>query len=80
MMYNIHNGGNWWQIPDFLYDGNSNVYLVSHRLQDIRKIKKDCQHCDLENESQGQGVEKRNLRHSAGKVQIHINDFFHNFS
>ena len=34
---------------------------------------------DLTNEGQGQGVEKRDLRQSAGKVRFDVGDFFSEF-
>ena len=36
----------------------------------------NCQNVDLENEGQGQGVEKHCLSHSTRNVRIHIGDFF----
>ena len=73
--YNIRSGAIRWQLPDFLSDGNSNVYSVSHRLRDMRKQEK-CQNVDLENEGQVQGSEERDLCHSTRNIRIHLGEFF----
>ena len=36
-MYNIRTGAIRWRIPDFIYDGYSNVCSISHHLWDIRQ-------------------------------------------
>ena len=59
-MYNIRNGAIRMQIPDCLFDGNSNVCAITDHLQDIRKSCK-CRKFDLKNEGQDQG-EKLDLR------------------
>ena len=41
---------------DFIFDSNSNVFSISHRLRDIRK--RNCTKFDLEKEDQGQGEKK----------------------
>ena len=58
-----------WQIclHDFLCDGKCNVCTISHHLLDIRKNNK-IQKFDIENEGQGQGGQKLELRHSTGNV------------
>ena len=62
---------------DFIFDGNSNVYSISHRLRNIlKKREKKCQNFDLENEDQGQGVEERDLHYSTGNIRFQIGYFF----
>ena len=60
-----------------LPDGNSNVWSISHHFEICTKIIK-FQKFDLENERQGQRVE-RDLRHSIGNVRFHIGEFFSEF-
>ena len=78
-MYNIRNGSIRWQISNFLSDGNSNVFSISHRLWDICKNKKTDKTSTLKvkiyREGQGQRVEERDLRYLTENVNIHIGDF-----
>ena len=60
-MYNIRSDTIRWQIPDFLSDGISALYLTVYVIfANYEKIKKNY----LEDEGQDQGVEERDLRHS----------------
>ena len=38
MLYNIYSGAIWWQIQDFLCNGNSNMCSISNWLQDDSQI------------------------------------------
>ena len=49
MMYNICSGTIQWQIPDFLSDGNSNVYIFQ-----LLNVKTVTWKFDLQNLGQGQ--------------------------
>ena len=62
---------------DFLSDGSSNVCSISIYETFTNQIK--CQNFELENKCQGQGGEKRDLRHSTRNVRFHIGDFFKEF-
>ena len=70
MLYNIHCDVIRRQIPDFLFDGNSNVcYIFQHF--EIFAIQEKCQkNFDLENEGRGQGVEEWGLAPVDGKCSI----------
>ena len=56
-MYNIRSGIIRWQKRNFLFDGNSNVFPIVHRLRDILKTRKNAK-IDIGNEGHGQ-VEER---------------------
>ena len=78
MMYNIRIGAIWWQIPDFLFDGISNVWYISHHLRDIRKWKK-IKTIYLENEGQRSRMRKTGLRPFDWKCLIPYGWFFPEF-
>ena len=60
------------------FDG---IYLTSYLMACELFAKQDTfENVDLETEGQGQGVQERDLSHSPGNVQLHIGDFFQNFS
>ena len=76
--YNIRNGTNWWQIHDFLFDGNSNICYISHHLQylQIKRIQK----YDLEKDGH-RVIEEKNgtcaIKMENGR--FHIWDFLSEF-
>ena len=76
MMHTIRSGTIRWQIHDFLYNGNSLLYLSPFARYSQKKEK--FQIFDLGNK--GQGVAKWNLCHSTADVRIHIVDSFPKFS
>ena len=63
------------QIHDFLSDGSSNIYSISHHLRDIRKSNK-CQKFDYENEALGQGEKNRIY---AWNVCFYTGEYFSEF-
>ena len=65
-MYNIGSGTMRLQIPDFLYDGNSNTCILQPILVKIASWK-----VDLENSGQGHVIEIRDLRHSIANINLH---------
>ena len=70
--YNIPSDATSWQIPDFLHDGNSNVCSFSHHFRGNRKTR----NFDFDNEDQGQGVEKRDLKYFKPYMWI-FSQFYH---
>ena len=52
------------------------IFSLSLTVYEISTYQEKCQNFYLENESQGQGVEKRDLCHSTINVGVHIGDFF----
>ena len=55
------------------------VFALSLTSYELFANQENCINFDLENEGQGQGVEKLDLRLSTRTVRIHIGDFFSEF-
>ena len=52
------------------------IFAISLTVCEIFAQQEKCQNSDFENDSQGQGVEELDLRHSTGHVRFHIGEFF----
>ena len=56
------------------------IFVLSVTIWEIFTKQEKFQNFSLENEAQDQGAEERDLRHSAGNVRLHIDEFLQNFS